>query len=95
VTNQQRRKKKGKDSVLNQLAENLIEDLAKCSRGGKDEVYIENDFIVVRTPSDENFIVATEYLSPVINASMIAKQANRVAVKLTNGKDVHILSWGF
>lgn len=78
-----------------QLSEKLKEDLLKSIRGNKDEVYIENDYIVVKIPANENFATAKSILIPLVNASMVSHHANRAAVKITDGKNGEILSWGF
>jgi hypothetical protein len=78
-----------------QLSANLKEDLLKSTRGNRDEVYLENDYIVVKIPANENFTIAKSILIPLVNASMVSHHANRAAVKITDGKNVEILSWGF
>lgn len=79
--------------ALKELRDGLTEDLLKSTRS--DNVYIEDDFIVIEIPKNINFGQTTEYLIPIINASMTKQHANRAAVKITNGRDVKILSWGF
>jgi len=82
-------------SLLMQLMENLNNDLIKSIGSNKVELYIENDFILVKLPIDDDFIATNKYLTPIINNSMTKQAANRAAVKITNGKDENILSWGF
>jgi len=77
------------------LVDGLKVDLLKSARVGKDEIYIENDYIVVKIPVNENFDSAKSQLIPLVNAAMISRHANRAAVKITDGKAVEILSWGF
>jgi hypothetical protein len=81
--------------LVKQLIENLNKDLINSIGSNKVELYIENDFIVVKLPIDDDFIATNKYLTSIINNSMTKQGANRVAVKITNGKDENILSWGF
>lgn len=87
--------KKPKPWSSEQLAISLKEDLLKSQRGSKDKIYLKDDYIVVEIPANDDFETAINYLTPVVDASMVKHGANRAAVKITDGTNEEILSWGF
>ena len=77
------------------LTEKLKEELLKSNRGNKDQIYVEDSYIIVKIPEVDDFLSIKKDLTSLIDTFMVNADAKRVAVKITNGNDVDILSWGF